>query len=64
MEELEEGLRAWKAIGTPQEDQMSQLTHIQGGSERLNHLSKSMHRLDLGPGHICSRHSAQSSCGS
>jgi hypothetical protein len=35
---------------TPQEDIQSQLTWAHGGgSQRLNHQSKSMHSLDLGP---------------
>ena len=33
MEELEEGSRALEGIGTPQEDQQSQLTWNLGGSE-------------------------------
>ena len=34
------------------------------GSQSLNHQSKSIHRLDLGLSHICSRCAACSSCGS
>jgi hypothetical protein len=30
MEEQGEGMQAWKGIGTPQEDQQSQLTWILG----------------------------------
>jgi hypothetical protein len=42
-------------IGTLQDDQQSQLTWILGGSQRLNHQPKSIHGLDLGNPHICSR---------
>ena len=37
MEELWEGLRAPKGIGTPQEDQQHLLTWTLGGSQRLSH---------------------------
>jgi hypothetical protein len=49
MEELGKGLRAPKEIGTPQEEQQSQLTWTLGGSQRLSHQSKSIHGLDLDP---------------
>jgi hypothetical protein len=53
VEELVEGLRDLKEIGTPQEDQQSQLTYSLGGSQRLNHQLKSKHGLDLGlPTHM------------
>jgi len=53
-------LRATKVIGTPQEDQKSQLTWTTGSSTGLSHQSRSIHELDLGPLHICSRCAAQS----
>ena len=64
MEELGEGLRGLKGIGTPQEDQKSQLTWTLRGSQRLNHQPKSEHGLDLGS--LCggSRCAVWSSCGS
>jgi hypothetical protein len=46
MEELKEGLKTLKGIGTPQEDQQSPLTWLLGGSQRLSHTPKSIHRLD------------------
>jgi hypothetical protein len=46
MEELEEELGDPQKIGTPHEDQKSQL--IIGSSQRLNHHPKSQYRLDLG----------------
>lgn len=49
MEESGEELRDSKMIGTPQEDQQSQLTWTVGGFQRLNHQLKSEHGLDLGP---------------
>jgi hypothetical protein len=49
MELFREGMRALKAIGTPQEDQQSPLTWTLGGSQRLNHQPKSKHGLHLGP---------------
>ena len=36
IEELEEGLKAPKGMGTPQEDQQSQLTWTLRGSQSLN----------------------------
>jgi hypothetical protein len=53
MEELGEGLRDLEQIVMAQEDQDSQLTGPLGGSQRLNHQSKSVHKLDIGPLHIC-----------
>ena len=47
VEELGEGFRNLKRIGTLQEDQQSQLTLIRGGSQRLNYQTKSKHQLDL-----------------
>jgi hypothetical protein len=55
MEELREGLKALKGIGTPQEDQQCQLTWTLGSSQRLSYQPKSIHRLDLGPWHRRSR---------
>ena len=49
MEELREGLKTLKGL-TPQEDQQSQLSWLPGRSQRLNHQTKSIHRLNLGPG--------------
>ena len=49
MEELGEGLRDPEGIASPQEDQQNQLTWTFGGSQRLNHQPKSIHRLDLAP---------------
>jgi hypothetical protein len=46
MEGLGEILRAPKEIGTPQEDQQSQLTWIIGCSKRLSHQVQSIHGLD------------------
>jgi hypothetical protein len=42
-----EVLKALKGIGTPQEDQQSQLTLWD--AQRLNHQPKSMYSLDLCP---------------
>lgn len=61
MEELEEGLKALKGMGTPQEDQQSQLIWTPGSSGRLSHQPKNRHGLECGPQHICSRCAAQSS---
>jgi hypothetical protein len=47
MEELVEGLKYIEWIGTPQEDQQSQLTLIFVVSQRLNYQPKSIHKLDL-----------------
>jgi hypothetical protein len=64
MGELGEESRAPKGIETPQEDKQHQLTWILGGSDRLNHQAKSIHRLDLGPLYICNICVIWSSCGS
>lgn len=60
MEELEEGLKALKGMGTPQEDQQSQLIWTPGSSGRLSHQPKNIHGLEWGPQHICSRRAARS----
>ena len=52
MEELEEGLKALKGIGTPQEDQQSQLTWTLGALN-LNHQPKNVRGLS-GPRSLCS----------
>jgi hypothetical protein len=49
MEELEEGLKTLKGIGTPQEDQQSQLICNSWSSQRLSHQLKSIHGLDRDP---------------
>jgi hypothetical protein len=46
MKELEEGLKALKRIGTPQEDQQTQPTWTIGDNQRLSHQLNSIHRLD------------------
>ena len=46
MEELKEGLKALKGMGTPQEDQQSQLTWISGSSQRLSHHPKIIQGLE------------------
>ena len=46
MEELEEGLKGLKGMGTPQEDQQSQLTWTPGSSQRLSHQTKSIQGLE------------------
>jgi hypothetical protein len=55
MEELREGLRNPKRKGILQEDQQSQLTWTLGSSQRTNHQPKNIHRMDVGPLHICKR---------
>ena len=47
MKELGEGLKNSEVIGSPQEDQQSQLTWTFGDSQRLSHQPKSIHGLDL-----------------
>lgn len=61
MEEMGKRLKGLKGMGTPHEGQQSQLTWTPGSSQSLNHQPKSIHGLDRGPGHICSRQAAQSS---
>jgi hypothetical protein len=55
VEELGEGLKALKGMGTPQEDQQNQLAWTSWGSQRLRHQSKSIYELDRGLQHTCSR---------
>ena len=63
MEELEEGLKGLKGMGTPQEDQQSQLTWTPGSSQRLSHQPKSIYKMGIGAWHVCSRNGTQSPCG-
>jgi hypothetical protein len=43
------GLRDHKGIGTPKDDQLSQVTWTLGDFQRLNHQPKSTYGLDIGP---------------
>ena len=64
MEELGEGLRALKVIGTPQ-DQQSQLTWTFGGPRDWTTIQRAYISWTMPPQfpHICSRYAAWSSCG-
>lgn len=44
-----DGIEPARGVKTPQEDLQSQLTWVHGGSQKLNHQSKSMQGPDLGP---------------
>ena len=53
MEDMGEGSRDPKGVGTLQEGQQYQLILVLGDSQSLNHQSKSTHELDLGlPAHM------------
>ena len=54
VENLGEQLRNLEQIGTPQEDQQSQLTWTLGGLQKLSHQSKSICCLELTPPPTCS----------
>jgi hypothetical protein len=41
-----EGFKAMKGIGTPQENQQSQLTYTLGDSQKWGHQPKNVHGLD------------------
>jgi hypothetical protein len=47
VEEVGKRLKDPEGIETPQACQQNQLTYTCGGSQRLNHQSKSIHRLNL-----------------
>jgi hypothetical protein len=64
IEELAEGLKAMKGIGTTQEDQQSQLTMNPGIFQSLSRQSKSIRSLYRGPQQIYSRCTTLSSCDS
>jgi hypothetical protein len=64
LEELGKGIEGPKRIGTPKEDQPSQLTCIFRGSQRPNHQQKTEHGLGMGHQHICRSCAALSSYGS
>lgn len=55
MEELWEGLKALKEIGTPQGDQQCQLTWTPGSSQRLSYQPTSIHKLVWSSSNISSR---------
>jgi hypothetical protein len=50
MEEWGKVLKALKGMGTPQEDQQSQLTWSSGSSQSLSHQTKNIYELEQAPG--------------
>jgi hypothetical protein len=56
-----EGLKGPKGSSIPQESLQNQLTWAQRGLWKLNCQPESMHRMELGPLHICNNYGTTSS---